>query len=89
MDIIGTLSMHLDQGWKLIDIIIPQHESGLTSQQSKNHRMPIEIVMNSIWFFEKESSRCNSNDSTPLYQVTVVDVHVPSAIHVSNNFFEP
>lgn len=65
----GTLAMHLDQGWKLVDIFIPQQEASLGQQQQSYMRN-----LNTIWFFEKEAAK--SADMTPRYQVTMVEYYM-------------
>ena len=82
LDINGPLSSYLNQGWKLIDIIVPQHETGLDQQQHQNRggMLNLPTQLSTIWFFDKEQSRYAANDLTPLYQVTVTDVQVPVSV---------
>lgn len=53
----------------MVDVIIPQHEATLND---KNRRRLTQL--NVIWFFEKEAAR---TDTTPQYQVTIIDVYIP------------
>mgnify|MGYP002804050241 FL=1 len=64
-DWLGTLAMYLNQGWKLVEIFLDQ------SQQRAGGGFSTAASMNSIWFFEKESSRLQ--DPTPIYQGAVIE----------------
>ena len=64
-DWFGTLAMYLNQGWKLVEIILDQ------SQQRTVGGFSTDASMNSVWFFEKESSRLQ--DPTPIYQGAVIE----------------
>mgnify|MGYP002803954124 FL=1 len=64
-DWLGTLAMYLNQGWKLVEIFLDQ------SQQRAGGVFSSAASLNSIWFFEKESSRLQ--DPTPIYQGAVIE----------------
>ena len=63
-DWLGTLAMYLNQGWKLVEIFLDQ------SQQSTG-AFSTTGSLNSLWFFEKKSSKLQ--DPTPVYQGTVIE----------------
>ncbi len=63
-DWLGTLAMHLNQGWKLVEIFLDQ------SQQQAGG-FSTAASMNSVWFFEKEASRLQ--DPTPVHQGAVIE----------------
>ena len=64
-DWLGTLASYLNQGWKLVEIFLDQ------SQQRAAGGFSTAASLNSVWFFEKESSRLQ--DPTPVYQGAVIE----------------
>ena len=64
-DWLGTLTTYLSQGWKLVEIFLDQ------SQQIAASGFSTASSLNSVWFFEKESSRLQ--DPTPVYYGTVIE----------------
>lgn len=63
-DWLGTMTAHLNQGWKLVEIFLDQIE-----HQSGNFN--VTATANSVWFFEKETSKLQ--DTTPVYEGTVIE----------------
>lgn len=63
-DWLGTLAMYLNQGWKLVEIFLDQ-------SQQRAGGFSTAASMNSVWFFEKESSKVQ--DPTPIYQGAVIE----------------
>lgn len=63
-DWLGVLAQNLSQGWRLIEIFMDMTCS------TQAHGFSATQTLNSMWFFEKAASRMN--DSTPVYQGTVV-----------------
>jgi len=79
----GTLNMYLNEGWKLIDVLIPNLESGqMENQQQRRgnshmHNFGTQTEQ-TIWFFEKELSMVN--DRAPKYQVTLVEYYIHAKV---------
>jgi len=87
-DVNGPLTAYMNQGWRLIDIIIPQHESGVSQElqgrRKERHTFLLPSQLNVIWFFEKEQHRIAANDMTPIYQITVVTVNVQVSVGIGS-----
>lgn len=68
----GLMQQYLGQGWRLVEVFLDQ------SQQSSMHGMgfgaTMNVVMNSIWVFEKPLLRMN--DPTPIYEGTMLEFPV-------------
>ena len=64
-DWLGTLATYLNQGWKLVEIFLDQ------SGQWAAGGFSTAASLNSVWFFEKESSRLQ--DPTPVYKGAVIE----------------
>ncbi|XP_031555964.1 raftlin-like [Actinia tenebrosa] len=62
-DFMGHFAHYLNQGWKLVEIFLDQgtHTHGGFSMTAQ---------LNSVWFFEKDSSRLN--DPRPQYEGTII-----------------
>ena len=59
-----TLSSHLNQGWKLVDVFNDQ-------SCRKASAFSREASMNAIWFFEKDASKLDN--MTPLYEGAILE----------------
>jgi hypothetical protein len=60
-DWLGTFSSYLNQGWKLVRVFI----------DGSRERDGREFTVNSIWFFEKETSKLQ--DPTPIYEGVIIE----------------
>ncbi|XP_071087355.1 uncharacterized protein [Haliotis cracherodii] len=78
----GMLGSQLSQGWKLVEIFFDMG-------QARHGAFSTSASLNSVWFFEKPSSR--ANDNTPVYQGTVVEHFVSmtsgfGGVHATTNW---
>ena len=56
-------SSHLNQGWKLVQVFI----------DGSRERVGSEFTVNSVWIFEKEVSKLEDEDPTPLYEGVITE----------------
>ncbi|XP_028392812.1 uncharacterized protein LOC114517323 [Dendronephthya gigantea] len=63
-DWLGTLATYLNQGWKLVEIILDRFEQ-------QNGAFTMSASINSVWIFEKESHKLQ--DPTPVFEGAVLE----------------
>lgn len=68
----GLMQQYLGQGWRLVEIFLDQSQQ--SSAQGFGFGANINVVMNSIWVFEKPLQKMN--DPTPIYEGTMLEFPV-------------